>query len=60
VRAALLEELRGFLPGDLQVGKDADGCPVVLSGGQPIDLPVSLAHHDHYIAWSFCYLSNAV
>jgi phosphopantetheinyl transferase (holo-ACP synthase) len=61
VRAALLEELRGLgFSDDLQIDKNASGCPVVLSGGQPIDLPVSLSHHDHYIAWSFCYLSSAV
>ena len=60
VRAALLEELRVVGFEDLQIVKDAAGCPIVLSAGQPIDLPVSLAHHDRYIAWSFCYLPNAV
>ncbi len=38
---------------DLHVQKDQDGCPIVLAGQQRLDIPLSLAHHDTYVAWSF-------
>jgi phosphopantetheinyl transferase (holo-ACP synthase) len=40
---------------DLQVQKDQDGCPIVLAGQQKLDIPLSLAHHHTYVAWSFHY-----
>ena len=38
---------------DLRLEKDAAGCPIVLAGDRPLAIPVSLAHHDRYIAYSF-------
>jgi phosphopantetheinyl transferase (holo-ACP synthase) len=56
VRALVLQELQATLHrDDLHLQKDEAGCPIVLAGGQPTGIPVSLAHHDHYIAWSFNY-----
>jgi len=55
-RALVLQELQATLHrDDLQLQKDEAGCPIVLAGGLPTGIPVSLAHHDHYIAWSFNY-----
>jgi hypothetical protein len=56
VRALVLQQLQTTLRrDDLQLQKDQWGCPIVLAGEQPTDIPVSLAHHDRYIAWSFYY-----
>jgi|HubBroStandDraft_1064217.scaffolds.fasta_scaffold344576_2 hypothetical protein len=56
VRALVLQELQTTLRrDDLQLQKDRSGCPVVLAGDRPTGIPVSLAHHDRYIAWSFHY-----
>jgi phosphopantetheinyl transferase (holo-ACP synthase) len=56
VRALVLQELQATLHrDDLHLQKDEAGCPIVLAGGQPTGIPVSLAHHDHYIAWSVNY-----
>lgn len=55
VRTLALGELRAvFSCDDLRLEKDAAGCPVVLAGDQPLTIPVSLAHHGSYIAYSFC------
>jgi phosphopantetheinyl transferase (holo-ACP synthase) len=54
VRTFALQHLGAALSrDDLQVQKDQDGLPIVLAGGQKLDIPLSLAHHDHYVAWSF-------
>jgi phosphopantetheinyl transferase (holo-ACP synthase) len=54
VRALVLQELQTTLHrDDLQLQKDPGGCPIVLAGGQPTGIPVSLAHHDRYVAYSF-------
>jgi hypothetical protein len=56
VRALVLQQLQTTLRrDDLQLQKDQWGCPIVLAGEQPAGIPVSLAHHDRYIAWSFYY-----
>jgi phosphopantetheinyl transferase (holo-ACP synthase) len=56
VRALVLQELQATLHrDDLHLQKDEAGCPIVLAGGQPTGIPVSLSHHDHYIAWSVNY-----
>ena len=56
VRTLVLQELRTTLRrDDLQLQKDPSGCPIVLAGEQPTGIPVSMAHHDRYIAWSFYY-----
>jgi phosphopantetheinyl transferase (holo-ACP synthase) len=54
VRTFALQHLSAVLSrNDLQVQKDQDGCPIVLAGHQRLDIPLSLAHHDRYVAWSF-------
>ncbi len=37
----------------LSIGKNRAGCPVVLMGDIEMNIPVSLAHHDQFIAYSF-------
>jgi phosphopantetheinyl transferase (holo-ACP synthase) len=56
VRAFVLEKLNSILPDGydtLCIGKNRQGCPVVLRGAMEIYIPVSLAHHDRFIAYSF-------
>ena len=56
VRAFILERLNSILPcghDNLRIGKNQQGCPVVLIGAMEMNIPVSLAHHDHFIAYSF-------
>jgi phosphopantetheinyl transferase (holo-ACP synthase) len=56
VRVFLLNKLNSILPGghdNLRIGKNQQGCPVVLKGAKEMNIPVSLAHHDHFIAYSF-------
>jgi len=56
VRTFLLQELKTrFSLDDPQIRKDAAGCPDVWDGGRRLEIPVSLAHHDRYVAWSFSY-----
>lgn len=56
VRQLALEELSSVLSrDDLRLEKDAAGCPIVLAGGLPLAIPISLAHHEKYIAYSFRY-----
>ena len=52
-RALVLDKLGSFLPGDLQVKKNLAGCPVISKGTQNMHIPVSLAHDDHFVAYSF-------
>lgn len=55
VRAFILERLNSILPvgHDLRIGRNQQGCPVVLKKTKEINIPVSLAHHDHFISYSF-------
>lgn len=56
VRAFVLDRINFILPGGnhhLRIGKSPLGCPVVLKGTDEMDIPVSLAHHDRFIAYSF-------
>ncbi len=56
VRTFLLGELKArFFLNDPQILKDAAGCPDVWDGGRRLEIPVSLAHHDRYVGWSFRY-----
>ena len=60
VRTFALNRLHFILPGDkngLRIEKNRLGSPVVLRGEEEMDIPVSLAHHDHFVAYSF-YLSE--
>ena len=54
VRTLLMEELRTVLScDDLRLQKDPAGCPIVLAEDQPLAIPVSLAHHDRYVGYSY-------
>lgn len=54
VRTFLLEKLKKELPlHQLQVHKSSHGCPVLVNGTEKIDVCVSLAHHDHWVGYSY-------
>ena len=56
VRAFILDKLYSILPGakdNLSIGKCPQGCPVVLKEAKEMNIPVSLAHHGYFIAYSF-------
>ncbi len=54
VRKLAVDQLSATLSGDhLQIGKNTAGYPVVLDGEEQLDIPISLAHHDRWVAWSF-------
>jgi phosphopantetheinyl transferase (holo-ACP synthase) len=54
VRSFLLKKLQAVLPGrKLTIDKTVAGCPVILNEAKEVDLPVSIAHHHHFIAYSF-------
>lgn len=56
VREFILQKLSLVLPnhpGDLHIEKDQFHCPGLSSNGKEIPIPLSLAHHDRYIAYSF-------
>ncbi|MDB5144034.1 MAG: 4-phosphopantetheinyl transferase superfamily protein [Mucilaginibacter sp.] len=54
VREFLINRLNILSPGDdLQVVKSPHGYPVLFKDGVELPIPVSLAHHDHYVAYSF-------
>jgi phosphopantetheinyl transferase (holo-ACP synthase) len=59
VREFLLEKLNLLFPGsDLLVDKSPDGYPIILNDGVEIALPVSLAHHSHYVGYSIAVLED--
>jgi phosphopantetheinyl transferase (holo-ACP synthase) len=60
VRELALNRLHALIPGEerfrgrnLQIVKNSSGCPLIIKAGAELDIPVSLAHHGHYIAYSF-------
>lgn len=56
VREFILNKLNFMLSVDnnkLKMGKNHLGYPIVLKGRKEINIPVSFAHHDHFIAYSF-------
>ncbi|MDR3716924.1 MAG: 4'-phosphopantetheinyl transferase superfamily protein [Puia sp.] len=54
VRAFVMQKLYSLFSGDdLRMIKDAAGCPVVSDEDRKIRIPVSLAHHDRFVAYSF-------
>ncbi|MFI5161481.1 MAG: 4'-phosphopantetheinyl transferase superfamily protein [Sphingobacteriales bacterium] len=54
VRKLLLRELNELQPGNnFTIDKSPGGWPVILKNDQEISMPVSLAHHDRYVAYSF-------
>lgn len=61
VRELVLSELETLLcRTDLDLEKDPNGCPVLLAGGRPLGIPVSLAHHENWIAYTFRYSPNVL
>jgi phosphopantetheinyl transferase (holo-ACP synthase) len=50
VRSFLLNDLK--MPG-VTIGKHPAGYPVLLKDGQELDIALSFAHHDRYIAYSY-------
>lgn len=54
VRSLLVNTLKELMPySNFSVIKNHHGCPLATNGDRVSDIPVSLAHHDHYIAYSF-------
>ena len=54
VRQFLLKKLSSvFDTDDLRIIKNSSGCPVLFNGDSRVDIPISLAHHGHYIAYAF-------
>jgi hypothetical protein len=54
VRACALQSLSMVLPGAaLRIIKTPDGPPEVWDGEHCLDIPLSLAHHGPYVAWSY-------
>jgi phosphopantetheinyl transferase (holo-ACP synthase) len=54
VRNLLTNRLKQLFPNaDLHIVKSASGCPILMNGTKEMPVPVSLAHHDDYIAYSF-------
>jgi phosphopantetheinyl transferase (holo-ACP synthase) len=54
VRSFLLEKLQNEFPlHKLQVNKNSDDCPILVNGAEEINTPISLAHHDHWVAYSY-------
>jgi phosphopantetheinyl transferase (holo-ACP synthase) len=54
VRAFTLSKLKSFFPdAALSIKKSPAGYPVLFSNDIPADVPISFAHHDHYVTYSF-------
>jgi hypothetical protein len=54
VREFLLADLHKLLPGNnFTIGKSPHGWPIVIKDDEEMPLPISLAHHDRYVAYSF-------
>jgi hypothetical protein len=59
VRSLALNELYAIFPGtNLRIEKTGSGFPVLLGGETLLDIPLSLAHHDRFVAYSFRLPSN--
>jgi len=54
VRIILIDRLKAIFPDDnLQIVKSPHCYPVLFKDGVEVLIPVSLAHHNHYVAYSF-------
>jgi phosphopantetheinyl transferase (holo-ACP synthase) len=54
VRENALKQLDAISPGkSWRIIKDPAGCPVAVADWTRTEIPVSLAHHGHYVAYSF-------
>jgi phosphopantetheinyl transferase (holo-ACP synthase) len=56
VREFLIKKLQHVLGVDkLIIGKNVDDVPILLRGNEEMGVPVSLAHHECWVAYSFAY-----
>lgn len=58
VRSFILKRLNFMLQpnySQLSIAKNQAGCPLVLMGDIEMNIPVSLAHHDQFVAYSFLF-----
>lgn len=54
VRTFALAMLNTLFPGsELEIDKNRYSCPIILKDEVEIPVPISLAHHDHWVAYSF-------
>jgi hypothetical protein len=54
VRTFALQSLSTVFPGAaLRIVKTPDGLPTLWDGERSLDIPLSLAHHDRWVAWSY-------
>jgi phosphopantetheinyl transferase (holo-ACP synthase) len=54
VRSILLHKLNAQLKSDdLSIVKNPHGCPILTEENEEVNLPISLAHHQHWVAYSF-------
>lgn len=54
VRTFALAALNSLFPdSELEIDKNSHSCPIILKDEVEISVPVSLAHHDHWVAYSF-------
>jgi phosphopantetheinyl transferase (holo-ACP synthase) len=54
VRTFALAMLNTLFPdSELEIDKNSHYCPIILKNGDEIPVPISLAHHDHWVAYSF-------
>jgi hypothetical protein len=60
VRALALNSVSAIFPGaSIRVVKAPDGPPVLRTDDMLPDIPLSLAHHDHYVAYSYRLPANS-
>ncbi len=54
VRIFALAMLKTLFPdSELEIDKNRHSCPVILKNDIEIPVPISLAHHEHWVAYSF-------
>ena len=54
VRAFALAMLKTLFPdSELEIDKNRHSCPIILKNDVEIPVPISLAHHDHWVTYSF-------
>jgi len=54
VRTFALAMLNTLFPGaELEIDKNNYSCPIILKNEVEIPVPISLAHHDHWVGYSF-------
>lgn len=54
VRIFALAMLNTLFPDfELEIDKNNHSCPIILKNDVEIPVPISLAHHDHWVAYSF-------